>query len=178
MSSIIIWNCRGARKKQTGHCLRSLIGGNEVYFVELVETMIEDISRPEVDTLIGSCWDFFHFPANGRSGGLLALWRRDITQFEVIKTMDQVLVGHLVLPNSQKWAIAIVYANKDYHARRILWNMISSSIDADLPVIVGGDFNCCLGQSEKKGGTRYSYLALLRRWHILWWIMTYTIWGS
>ncbi|XP_020680822.1 uncharacterized protein LOC110098346 [Dendrobium catenatum] len=47
--------------------------------------------------------------------------------------MDQVLMGHLLLPDSQKWTIALVYACKDYHGRRILWDTIGSSINADLP---------------------------------------------
>ncbi|XP_020698647.1 uncharacterized protein LOC110111215 [Dendrobium catenatum] len=35
--------------------------------------------------------------------------------------------------------------------------MLGSSIDANLPVIVGGDFNCCLNQREKKGGRRFGF---------------------
>ncbi|KAI0498728.1 hypothetical protein KFK09_019620 [Dendrobium nobile] len=157
MSSILFWNCRGARKKQTGHYLRSLVGSNEVIFVGLVETMIEDITRTEVDRLIGSNWDFTHFPAAGRSGGLLALWRRDTTRFVVVSMMNQAITGYLVMPNLQKWGIALVYASKYYHSRRLLWDTISSNLDVDLPMIVGGDFNCCLDQSEKKGGRRYTY---------------------
>ncbi|XP_028556656.1 uncharacterized protein LOC114581196 [Dendrobium catenatum] len=119
--------------------------------------MIEDITRTEVDRLIGNNWDFFHFPAVGRSGGQLALWRRDTTQFVVVSMMDQAIVGYLMLPNFQKWGIALVYASKSYHSHRLLWNTIGSSLDVDLPMIVRGDFNCCLDQSEKKGGRWYSY---------------------
>ncbi|KAI0529210.1 hypothetical protein KFK09_001757 [Dendrobium nobile] len=157
MSSILIWNCRGARKKQTGHYLRSLVGINEVCFVGLVETMVMDMSRMEVDRLIGSEWEFFHFPANGRSGGLIALWKRDVSKFEVLGNMKQVLIGSLIFPNMQRWIIVVVYASKGYHSRCLLWNTISPLNSLDLPVIVGGDFNCCLNQSEKKGGRRYNF---------------------
>ncbi|KAI0503978.1 hypothetical protein KFK09_014925 [Dendrobium nobile] len=157
MSSIIIWKCRGARKKQTGHYLRSLVVSNEVIFVGLVETMIEDISRTDIDRLIGPSWDFFHFPVVGRSGGLLVMWRQDTTHFEVVSTMNQAIVGHLVMPNLQKWGIVLVYASKSYHSRRMLWSTIGSSLYAELQMIVGGDFNCCHDQSEKKGGRRYRY---------------------
>ncbi|XP_020680483.1 uncharacterized protein LOC110098107 [Dendrobium catenatum] len=141
----------------TGYYLRSLIGSNEVCFVGLIETMIEDISRMEVNRLIGMNWDFFHFPAMGKSGGLLMLWRRDISQFVVDMSMDQAVVGSLILFNQQKWIVAIVYANKNYHTLRVLWKSIGPLISYDLPMIVGGDFNCCLNQNEKKGGRRFSY---------------------
>lgn len=157
MSSIIFWNCRGVRKKQTGHFLHSLVGGNEVVFVGLIETMIEDISKEEVDVLAGNAWDFLHFPANDRSGGILALWRRDISQFVPIHVKDQVMVVNLVLPSRQMWTVVIVYAGKNYHSRRNLWETLGSCIDADLLVIVGGDFNCCLDQNEKKGGCRFGF---------------------
>ncbi|KAI0488433.1 hypothetical protein KFK09_028264 [Dendrobium nobile] len=147
----------GARKKQTGYYLRSLIGNNEVMFVGLVETMIEDISRSDVDRLIGPNWEFFHYAAEGRSGGLLVMWRQDTTHFEVVSTMNQAIIGHLVMPNLQKWGIVLVYASKSYHSRRMLWSTIEASFDAELPMIVGGDFNCFLDQSEKKGGRKYSY---------------------
>ncbi|XP_020694964.1 uncharacterized protein LOC110108603 [Dendrobium catenatum] len=140
----------------TRYYLRSLIGSNEVCFVGLIETMIEDNSIIEVDRLIGSDWDFFHFPAMGKSGGLLVLWRRDITQFEVCMTMDQAIIGRSILPNQQKWFVAILYANKNYYTRRLMWNSIGSMISSDIPVIMGGDFNYCLDESEK-GGRRFSY---------------------
>ncbi|XP_020688962.1 uncharacterized protein LOC110104278 [Dendrobium catenatum] len=157
MTSIIFWNCRGARKKQTGHFLRNIVCSNKVMFVGLVETMVEDMSRKDVDALIGPCWDFVHFHASGRSGGLLALWRNDKIQFEMVRMFDQALVGHLVFPTSEKWCLAVVYAGKDYHTRRGLWEVLSSCIDDELPVIVGGDFNYCLDQCEKKGGRRFGF---------------------
>ncbi|XP_020682982.1 uncharacterized protein LOC110099978 [Dendrobium catenatum] len=157
MTSIIFWNCRGARKKQTEHFLRSIVGGSEVMFVGLVETMVDEISRKDVNALVGPCWDFAHFPASWRSDGLLVLWRNDKIQFEMVRMFDQALVGHLVFPNCEKWCLAVVYAGKDYHTRRGLWEVLSSCIDAELPVIVGGDFNCCLDQSEKKGGRRFGF---------------------
>ncbi|XP_020673098.2 uncharacterized protein LOC110092773 [Dendrobium catenatum] len=148
---------RGAHKKQTGHFLRSLVVSHEVLFVGLLETKIEVISRSDVDVLIGPCWDFVHHPARGTSGGLLALWRRDVVQFDAFRMTDQALVGHLVLPNLQRWCLALVYGGKDYHTRHGLWETLGSSMDADLPVMVGGDFNCCLDQIEKKGGRRFGF---------------------
>ncbi|XP_028550676.1 uncharacterized protein LOC110092067, partial [Dendrobium catenatum] len=135
--SALFWNCRGARKKQTGYYLRSLVSNNEVYFVGLTETMIEDVNRFDVDGIIRKNWDFLHVPASGRSGGLLALWKWDVVHFEA----------------------CLMSISKDYHSRRALWNDIGSLINAEDPVLVGGDFNCCLAQEEKKGGRCFTYSA-------------------
>ncbi|PKU60148.1 hypothetical protein MA16_Dca027900 [Dendrobium catenatum] len=179
MSSIIFWKCRGARKKQTGHFLRSLITGNEVFFVSLTETMIEDITRMEVNVLAGANWDFLHFPANGRSGGLLALWCRDCSLFVATRMMDQALVGHLVLPNRQNWTVAIVYGGKNYQCRRYLWEVLSSCIDADLPTIVGGGTSTdALTRVRSVGGVDLGFPLGLKRCRLSWWITTYMIWVS
>ncbi|XP_020699751.1 uncharacterized protein LOC110112018 [Dendrobium catenatum] len=111
----------------------------------------------DVNRLVGGDWDYLHCPAVGNSGGLLALWKKDVMKFEVMATDEQVLIGKVLLPNLQEWIVAVVYAKKDYHACRSLWNVIGNFINGNLPVIVGGDFNCCLDQSEKKGGQKYKY---------------------
>ncbi|KAI0497164.1 hypothetical protein KFK09_020386 [Dendrobium nobile] len=150
-----MWNCRGARKKNTGNFLRHLVACNEVGLVGLVETKVEEISRLEVDRLVGREWDFFHHPAVGRSGGLLLAWRRDILKVEVVVATDQCVIGQVVLPSLVRWNVALVYGHKDYHVRRQLWETLGSVLSPDVPTIAGGDFNCCISQDEKKGGKRF-----------------------
>ncbi|XP_028551144.1 uncharacterized protein LOC114579729, partial [Dendrobium catenatum] len=159
MSSTLFWNCRGARKKCTGNYLRHLVGDNDIHFIGLVETKVENLERSEVDRLIGTRWDFFHLPSVGKSGGILVLWRRDLATFQVLAADEQVVVGALSLPGGQRWTIAVVYANKDYLRRRELWQLVSSFCDSGTPILVGGDFNVCLDQSEKKGGKRVTHSA-------------------
>ncbi|KAI0497161.1 hypothetical protein KFK09_020383 [Dendrobium nobile] len=159
MSTTLFWNCRGARKKCTGNYLRHLVGDNDVHFIGLVETKVEHLNRADVDRLIGTRWDFFHHPSVGKSGGILTLWRRDLTTFTVLEANDQAVVGTLVLPNCQSWTVAVVYGNKDYLRRRDLWRTIGSHMDGNSSALVGGDFNCCLNQMEKKGGKRVTLSA-------------------
>ncbi|XP_028554353.1 uncharacterized protein LOC114580562 [Dendrobium catenatum] len=108
----------GARKKNTGNFLRHLVVSNEVGLVGLIETKVESISRVEVDRLVGREWDFFHHPANGRSGGLLLAWRCDILKVEVDFAMDQCVVGWVVMPSLVQWKVALVYGNKDLHGEK------------------------------------------------------------
>ncbi|XP_020700294.1 uncharacterized protein LOC110112417 [Dendrobium catenatum] len=159
MSTTLFWNCRGARKKAMGNYLRHLVGDNDVHFIGLVETKVETLGRTEVDKFIGVQWNFFHFPSCGKSGGILVLWRKDITSFDILEANEQVVVGNLCLPDGVCWTIAVVYANKDHHVRRNLWHILSQYATGDRPFLIGGDFNCCLSQSEKKGGKRFTYSA-------------------
>ncbi|XP_028551610.1 uncharacterized protein LOC114579875 [Dendrobium catenatum] len=154
MSTTLFWNCRGARKRCTGNYLRHLVGDNEVHFVGLVETKVETLDRAEVDKMIGTNWDFFHYPAIGKSGGILVLWRKDLIKFELRFADDQVVIGSITPPDGLSWAVAVVYGNKDYLRRRSIWQNIGTFCVAAEPVLVGGDFNCCLAQSKKKGGKR------------------------
>ncbi|XP_020693381.1 uncharacterized protein LOC110107449 [Dendrobium catenatum] len=148
---------KGVRKKLTSHFLRHLIVDNEVLFVGLTETKVETFEHADVDRLVGHGWDFFHQPAVGKSGGLLAIWRREVIKFDVAAATEQCLMGRATLPNLQTWKVALVYANKDHLIRRQLWEAITSSLPGDGPLIIGGDFNCCLSQEEKKGGKRFRF---------------------
>ncbi|PKU74585.1 hypothetical protein MA16_Dca003788 [Dendrobium catenatum] len=92
---------QGARKKATGNYLRHLVGDNDVHFIGLVETKIETLARADVDKLIGVGWNYFHFPSSGKSGGILVLWRKDITTFDVLDAHDQVVVR----AREQEWRL-------------------------------------------------------------------------
>ncbi|XP_020688961.2 uncharacterized protein LOC110104277 [Dendrobium catenatum] len=61
--------------------------------------------------------------------------------------------------NAISWEMAIVYADKDWHARRAVWEDITQHHSVDSPLVVGGDFNCILSQAEKKGERPFSYTA-------------------
>lgn len=49
MTSIIWWNCRGARKNSASNYLRQLVGDSNVGIVGLTETKVENFSRKDVD---------------------------------------------------------------------------------------------------------------------------------
>lgn len=53
MTSIILWNVRGARKPKIGHLLRDIILRYDVTFIGLSETKVVDLSREDVDQLAG-----------------------------------------------------------------------------------------------------------------------------
>ncbi|KAK8951856.1 hypothetical protein KSP39_PZI003968 [Platanthera zijinensis] len=157
MSSLLIWNCRGARKKETGNYLRSLIHTHDVGLVGLLETKVELLTRRDIDAIAGRNWEFFHQPAAGKSGGILILWRRDIINVTIVQAMNQCVIVTATLPDHRQWLIAFVYANKAYHVRRQAWELLAAHNGTSLPMIVGGDFNCLLRSDDKSGLSPFHY---------------------
>ncbi|KAL0906183.1 hypothetical protein M5K25_024657 [Dendrobium thyrsiflorum] len=65
--------------------------------------------------------------------------------------------GKLEVINKGSWMASTVYGSKDICTRRKLWEKLESHSTSNLPSIIGGDFNCILSQSDKKGGRKFSF---------------------
>ncbi|XP_028556805.1 uncharacterized protein LOC114581226 [Dendrobium catenatum] len=155
MESIILWNCRGVRKREASLYLREVVKDYKGFLVGLTETKISSIDRSDINQIIGSEWDYFSHPSNGTSDGILVMWKKEFASFEIVDHSSQVIVGQLNINTLGKWNIATVYGGKDAQTRRSLWNKLEDCMSADEPCIIGGDFNCILSKEDKRGGKRF-----------------------
>ncbi|PKA46012.1 hypothetical protein AXF42_Ash021560 [Apostasia shenzhenica] len=155
MINIISWNCRGARKPATRRYLKALIAAHSPVAVCLLETRISQVSRRDVDRLIGRHWDYTYVPSEGKSGGIILLWLSQFISTTVLIVQKQFLVANISLSNKENWVFAAVYAHKDYLVRRQIWDGISTLLHDDTPTIIAGDFNCILSQADKRGGKSF-----------------------
>lgn len=130
---------------------------NNTLFVGLLESTTENINRKEVDKLIGPNLEFHHEPTQGKWGGILVLWRKDALYINVLEAMNQCIFREATFSNNITWNIATIYANKKYHMRRELWNLLNNTTNRSLPLTIGGDFNYILSVNDKKGGKRFTY---------------------
>ncbi|KAI0522478.1 hypothetical protein KFK09_004857 [Dendrobium nobile] len=80
---------RGAKKREASLYLKEVVKEHGVFFVGLMETKLSSINRKEVVYLIGSEWEFFHYPAVGISGGILVLWNSKLVSFNVLEATSQ-----------------------------------------------------------------------------------------
>ncbi|XP_020706100.1 uncharacterized protein LOC110116742 [Dendrobium catenatum] len=94
-------------------------------------------------------------PAGGLSGGLLILWRKDLAVFSVMEASSQLVVGKLEVLGKGSWIVASVYGSTDGQERKVLWEGLEKHCSADLPLVIGSDFNCILSQDEKRGGRKF-----------------------
>ncbi|XP_020672715.1 uncharacterized protein LOC110092485 [Dendrobium catenatum] len=104
---------------------------------------------------MGLGWDYFILPSEGRSGGIMVLWKSDLMSFSVLKTSDQCVISDLNVFNKGVWMVFTVYASKETVKRRHLWEVVQEASNRDIPSIVGGDFNCILSQEDKKGVVKH-----------------------
>ncbi|XP_020690724.2 uncharacterized protein LOC110105527 [Dendrobium catenatum] len=148
---------KGARKKEAALYLKEVVRDHDIFFIGLMETKMTNISRKDVDGLIGKDWDYFHFPAVGLSGGILVLWNMKIGNFVVKDTSSQMIVGDLSIPRLGIWRIATVYGSRCCKERESLWSLLGNCMVSSNPSIVGGDFNCVLSKEEKGGGKRFTW---------------------
>ncbi|KAI0498636.1 hypothetical protein KFK09_019526 [Dendrobium nobile] len=162
MSTLLFWNCTGARKREAALYLKEMVREQDVCFVGLLETKMTCIGRREVDYLIGNDWDFYHIPAVGLSGGMLVICNRKIVLFVVKVTSSQVILGDLLIPSMGLWKIATVYGSRCCKEREDLWRKLEKGLKEHYPSIIGGDFNCVLNKEEKRGGKRFVFSEGLR----------------
>ncbi|XP_020675524.1 uncharacterized protein LOC110094601 [Dendrobium catenatum] len=89
------------------------------------------------------------------SGGLMVIWRNDLAVFLVIEASSQMILGKMEVHGKGSWIVASVYGSVDANERNSLWADIGRQCSSDLPMVVGGDFNCVLSQSKKRGGKKF-----------------------
>ncbi|XP_020677236.1 uncharacterized protein LOC110095870 [Dendrobium catenatum] len=104
---------------------------------------------------LGSNWDSFVVPSVGFSGGLMVIWRNDLAVFSIIEASSQMILGKLEVHSKGSWIVSSVYGSTYANERKCLWMDIGRHCSTDLPMVVGGDFNCVLSQSEKRGGKKF-----------------------
>ncbi|XP_028548825.1 uncharacterized protein LOC110093604 [Dendrobium catenatum] len=155
-SSIAFLNCRGARKIRASLYLKEFVKEHGVIFIGLLETKVTYFDGKDVDQFIGYEWDFFHVPLEGLSGGILMLWKSNFASFQVLEFSSQFIMGDLEMLNIGVWRIASIYGNKDVYVRRMLWEKLESFTSKEIPMIIGGDFNCILSCDDKRGGRRFN----------------------
>ncbi|KAF7837676.1 hypothetical protein G2W53_006158 [Senna tora] len=151
MSSIISWNCRGIRVASTVCALRELNSQKKPQIMFLIETKTR---KRKVENLKRKlCFDdVFVVEAEGRSGGLAILWKKEI-QVNVIHSSKNYI--HAKVKDVQachEWIFTRVYGNPNFQQHKRLWNQISRLYHPrNAPWCCVGDFNEILSQSEKEG---------------------------
>ncbi|XP_020672039.1 uncharacterized protein LOC110092031 [Dendrobium catenatum] len=157
MTSISFWNCRGARKSKASLCPREFIRDHGEFFLGLIETKLTIIDSKLIKVMFVEGWDFFYVPSKGLSGGILLIWKQGMASYKVVEASTQFVVGDLDVLNKGTWRVATIYGSKDVYKRRLLWDGIDHLMVKDIPMIIGGDFNCLLSKEEKKGGRKFFF---------------------
>ncbi|XP_020684934.2 uncharacterized protein LOC110101395 [Dendrobium catenatum] len=148
---------RGANKREASLYLKEYIKKWDVFFVGIIETKIDYLSKDDFVKIMGDDWNFFLHPSRGNSGGIMVIWNTKVASFSVTISSDQCVMGELDIFNKSKWMVATIYGSREFQGRRELWRSMDGMVEKDTPTVIEGDFNCILSQEEKKGGKKFSF---------------------
>ncbi|KAI9072345.1 hypothetical protein K1719_045708 [Acacia pycnantha] len=92
-------------------------------------------------------------PSSGRSGGLIAAWKKVQIDVVVLRKEKQFIHLQCSLPDKETFFLTCVYAIPRPALKHSLWQdllVLSSSIHR--PWVLAGDFNDILSSDERSGG--------------------------
>ncbi|KAI9092038.1 hypothetical protein K1719_027973 [Acacia pycnantha] len=120
IDTILYWNCHGACNSNLLSNIRAISTGFRPFIIVLTETKCEDASR--ITSLRKLGYDRSSSVANvGKSGGILAVWRRDsIAITEIIKER-QLIHFHSVVKGFAPFFLSSIYAIPIPSFKQILW---------------------------------------------------------
>ncbi|KAL0907982.1 hypothetical protein M5K25_022442 [Dendrobium thyrsiflorum] len=145
-------------ERSTTSFVHHLFDVHKLFFFALVETKVSGFVRKDVDRLFGQHWDVHCLASRGLAGGIMVFWKTSLVSFKVIGQMDQCILGSLEDGRGNYFLIATIYASTKYVERRDLWLFLQQHcMNLNLPLIVGGDFNCVLNLEDKKGGKPFVF---------------------
>lgn len=148
----IIWNCRGAGKKNFANLIKDCARIHHLSFVAILEPRISGdradkvINSPGFDGLV-------KFDPLGFSGGIWCCWMKSQISIHVAQVHQQFIHLHIDPRNNGGWFLTVVYAHPQERKRLALWEelqVIKNTMNG--PWCVAGDFNSMVFESEKVGG--------------------------
>jgi hypothetical protein len=93
-------------------------------------------------------------PSDGRSGGLIMLWKREISIQQVFSSPKYIDV-HIDEGQGRKWRPTGIYGEPRWEDKYKTWDkMRELKHDSNLPWLILGDFNEIMFSHEKEGGNQ------------------------
>ncbi|KAI9080637.1 hypothetical protein K1719_037394 [Acacia pycnantha] len=120
----------------------------------LAETKCESVDRFKCLSILG--FDgLVCAPSVGRSGGILAAWKKDQLDVSVVKLERQLIHLRCSGMGCRSFFLTAVYSIPDNAHKNILWHKIRNlALVMDEPWVLIGDFNDVASSSERTGGAR------------------------
>ncbi|KAL4308799.1 hypothetical protein GQ457_01G003850 [Hibiscus cannabinus] len=152
--AILSWNTRGLGRPEKRRSVVKTINSCGAKVVFLQETKVSGSKMDTIRRMCGQRKDGCSIsPATGASGGLMSLWEKGFFSLESQISYDRVivLIGTFS-SNNERCGLVNVYAPNDPVERGCFFESLSNIlVSAQVPVIVGGDFNVVKCREEKVG---------------------------
>ncbi|XP_061353223.1 uncharacterized protein LOC133297998 [Gastrolobium bilobum] len=150
--NILVWNVRGAAKRELGGALKSMVSKNHVEILILLEPRTHSGVCKKLERKLGFD-SYLMEEAVGFSGGIWILWNRRKVDVVLLAQAFPFIHCKVSFPNVHSFIFTAIYANPLQSTHELLWNDLKSiSESISDPWILGGDFNEIAFIHEKKGG--------------------------
>ncbi|GMI66156.1 hypothetical protein HRI_000284900 [Hibiscus trionum] len=151
---LLTWNVRGLSRPEKVRAVTSVLKSCGPKVVFLQESKLAHL-RPQVVRRLKSAGfsDLVVSPSVGSSGGLILLWDDNWLKVRktIINTRWVCLIGKIENLNSTCGFINL-YAPNNLVNMKLLFDELSAVlVSLDMPVILGGDFNCVRSEDERLG---------------------------
>jgi exonuclease III len=146
---ILAWNCQGLASARAVRALLHIQKREKPDVFFLSETHLGKEKAERLKRKLG-CDHFIIHESDGRSGGLLMLWRKET----VIQCQgfSQYFID-VIIRGPQDWRLTGVYGEPRWNHKHLTWEALRALHGRlDLPWLMVGDFNEILFHHEKEGG--------------------------
>ncbi|XP_021321426.1 uncharacterized protein LOC110437330 [Sorghum bicolor] len=145
---ILAWNCRGLANHRAVRALLEVQRWENPDVLFLSETHLSKAKAENLKQKVG-CEKFAIHESDGRSGGLLMLWKKEVVVKPV--NISQYYID-VVMGEEEEWHLTGIYGDP-YHKEQT-WEALRELKDSmsTLPWLMMDDFNEILLHHEKEGG--------------------------
>ncbi|KAL0293492.1 UNVERIFIED_CONTAM: hypothetical protein Sradi_6934200 [Sesamum radiatum] len=147
------WNVRGLNRRDHQVAIADLVSEYHLYFIGLLETRVAFNNVACVQRGLLPRWNYY-VDYGGPGNRIWLAWDVDFVDVTVVETGDQFIhCSVYIRAFHTRVVITVVYGVNDVIGRRVLWADLVrlSTITANEPWLVGGDFNTVLDASEVCG---------------------------
>ncbi|KAL0285468.1 UNVERIFIED_CONTAM: hypothetical protein Sradi_7173200 [Sesamum radiatum] len=147
------WNVRGLNRRDHQVAIADLASEYHLHFIGLLETRVAFNNVARVQRGLLPRWNYY-VDYGGPGNRIWLAWDVDFVDVDVVETGDQFIhCSVCIRALHTRVVITVVYGVNDVIGRRVLWAdlMRLSTMTANEPWLVGGDFNTVLDASEVCG---------------------------
>ena len=149
--NILIWNCRGAVKRNFAGFIKDLRKNYGFSILVLLETRISGLKADRISSQLG--YDgMFRVDPDGFAGGIWIFWDMNLWKLDILNYDSQVVHMKIGAIGSEAWYFSACYGRPQRVIRESLWNSLKnfhSLVDGSW--LVAGDFNAVVHDWEVMG---------------------------